>query len=157
MPGLVPITPKRNPFDPARFKRAVNTTLDAAAKGAKVDFGVVTQTWENRPEVDIESGPGYRIIKPRGKIFQYVDQGTPPHIIQAKPGKILVFGVGGRAKTKPRVIASGPGSQGNTIVKTPKPVQHPGTEAREFSKTIGAKWRRQLPVLMQRAIVSALR
>lgn len=156
MPNLTSIKPRRNPFDLPKIKRAIENTLTAAAKGVKVDYGVVTQTWENKPEVDIESGPGFRIVRPRGKIFGYVDQGTPPHIIRAKAGGVLVFGVGGTAKTRPRVIASGAGSQGNTIVKTPM-VQHPGTKAREFSKTIAAKWQRELPRIMQRALAAALR
>jgi hypothetical protein len=53
------------------------------------------------------------------------------------------------------VIGSGGGSKGGATVFT-KRVQHPGTDAREFSEVIAEKWEEQLPMLLQRAIDAEL-
>jgi hypothetical protein len=149
---LIPITPTKNPIpDSARMRRAVENALTALAKGAEVDFKVTTQTWKHKPVFKVESKPGERTVGTDDRIYGYVDEGTAPHIITPKRSKRLVFMAGGRAKTRPRSISSGAGSPGSTKAFA-KVVHHPGTEARDFSKTIAEKWRRQHEAIMQRAI-----
>ena len=152
---LIVIKPKGNVFDVRRYQQQIENGLSVAAKGAKVDFDTTTQTWKHRPTFTIESEPGKRIIATDDTIYGYVDEGTKPHIIAPKNGKVLVFGIGGKAKTAPRVIGSKAGSKGGAQVITPKPVHHPGTEAREFAKTIRQKWDEELPKIMQRYVGEA--
>ena len=147
------IIPKDLAFDPQRMERTINNGLDGAAKAAQVDFNVTTQTWDHDVEFTIEEAPGERIISTDDEIYGYVNDGTPAHIIEAKNGKSLAFGVPHKAKTAVRVIGSSAGSRGTTIVKR-KRVRHPGTDAREFDETIAQKWRDLLPVTLQRSIDS---
>jgi hypothetical protein len=148
-----PILPKGEILDARKLKRAKKNALDGAAKGALVDYKVTSQTWSHKPGFTIESpSDNERIVGTDDDIYGYVDDGTPPHVIVAKPGKVLTWiGANYRAKTKPRVIGSGRGGNDNTIVYT-KLVQHPGTDARDFSVTIAEKWEEQLAILLQRAI-----
>ena len=80
------------------------------------------------------------IIFPTGKdkkIWDYVDQGTRPHVILPRNAPNLVFKTGYSPKTlaKPaRTVAGGGKATGPTVYA--KKVNHPGTEAREFTKTI---------------------
>jgi hypothetical protein len=153
---LRPIIPKDLALTPAKARRAVKNALDGAAKGAKVDFRVTTQTWSHKPDFTIEKpSDSERIVGTNDEIYGYVDDGTPRHTIVAKAGGVLAFGPGARAKTRPRVIGSGGGSKGGATVFT-KRVQHPGTDAREFSEVIAEKWEEQLPMLLQRAIDAEL-
>jgi len=147
------IVPKGLVFHARALARAVENTLEAAAKDVQVDFGVTTQTWKHKPEFTIEREAGQRIVSTQDDVYGYVSEGTRPHVITAHGRGGLVFGVPSSPKTHVRAIGSGRGSRGTTIVHA-RQVHHPGTEAREFEEVIGAKWDKQLPVLMQRAIDS---
>lgn len=153
MPKLEVILPKKQLLNRQQMERAIENALNQAAKAVQVDFKVTTQTWQHDVEFKIESSPGERIISTTDEIYGYVSGGTRPHPIVAKPGKTLVFGTPSRAKTTPRVIGSGSGSKGSSIIYT-KRVQHPGTQAREFDQVISKKWEKELPDLLQRAIDS---
>lgn len=145
----------RNLFSTAKLEQAIENALTGSAKAAKVDFDVTTQTWDRRPDFTIDSEPGKRTISTENEIYGYVNDGTRPHIIAPKnPGGMLVFGVPSGAKTQVRTIGSGAGSKGSTIVRTRKPVQHPGTDAREFDQVIKEKWDDLLPKTLQGAIDS---
>lgn len=135
--------------------RAIENALTGAAKNVKVDFDVTTRTWKNRPTFTIDREPGKRTVSTDDEIYSYVNDGTRPHIIAPKkPDGVLAFGVPSSPKTAVRVIGSSKGSRGSTIVRTPKPVRHPGTDAREFDVTIKDKWDDMLPGILQRAIDS---
>lgn len=149
------IIPKRALADPKRMALAIQNGLDAAAKAAKVDFGVTVQTWNHQPDFTIqEDGDFKRVIGTDDEIYGYVNSGTKPHIIQATAGKVLAFGPSS-PKTAPRVIGSGAGSRGGASTFR-KRVQHPGTQARDFDQAIAEKWQDMLPQTMQRAIDAAL-
>lgn len=104
----------------------------------------IVADWEHK--VDFESRTQIRsdiiitTIYPIGensKIWLFVDQGTRPHPIEAKNAPRLIFQTGYVSKTlaKPaRTVAGGGKATGPVVVA--KKVQHPGTEAREFSQTI---------------------
>lgn len=145
------IIPRELLLDPKRLVRGLENGLTASAKAAKVDFDTTTQTWARRPAFTIEEQPGQRTISTDNEVYGYVNDGTRPHIIRAKNGKVLVFGTPHSAKTAVRVIGSGAGSRGTTMVKV-KQVRHPGTDAREFDAVIAEKWEDQLPVTVQRAL-----
>jgi hypothetical protein len=145
--GLVVNAPK--------LVRAIENGLEGAAKDAKVDFGVTTQTWQTKPVFTIERKTAERIVSTTDEIYGFVNDGTPPHIIVPHSTTVLTFGVGGAPKTAPRVIGSRGGSRGATIVRA-KVVHHPGTEARQFDEAISKKWDDLLPSVLQRSIDAEL-
>lgn len=149
------IIPNKRLAEPARIIRACENALDGAALAAKADFGVTTRTWSERskPDFEISRGKLLREILISGDIYGFVNDGTAPHRITAAPGKFLAFRVPYVAKTNPRVIASGPGNVGGTLVFA-QVVNHPGNAAREFDKEIAQKWEKELPDILQRAIDS---
>lgn len=142
---------RRLKLDSNRITRAVENALTGAARAAKIDFDVTTQTWKNRPTFTIQTFPGRRIISTDDLIYKFVDAGTKPHEINPVRAPFLIFQGNYQAKTTPRVIASrSGGASGPTIMTTH--VEHPGTEARNFAETIKEKWDRELPEIIQRAI-----
>lgn len=157
MPSMKVIVPKSLVAQPDKLARAVANALDGAAKGAKEDFLVTTQTWSHKPDFEIqEPSADRRVVGTDDEIYGYVTHGTKPHIIVPRNGKMLTWiGANYRPKTRPRYIGSNKGGNDNTIVYT-KMVQHPGTEAREFDEAVAEKWRDQLPKIMQRSIDSEL-
>ena len=146
------IRPSRDPFDLAAYRRARTKALDETAKETKQLLEQTTATWRDKPAFEIqENGENERVVGTDDEIYGYVDDGTRPHVIVAKSGGVLAFGPGAQAKTRPRVISSGSGSRGGATVFRPR-VQHPGTEAREFSETIAEQADELLARNMQRAI-----
>lgn len=104
----------------------------------------IVADWEHKPDFDSRTQIRSDIIittvypiGPNDKIWLFVDQGTKPHPIEAKNAPRLIFQTGYQAKTlaKPARTVSGGGKATGPVVVAKK-VQHPGSEAREFSKTI---------------------
>lgn len=151
-----PIKTGKDPLHAAGLARAVKNTLNAVAKGAKVDFGVTTRTWTNKPEFTIDTpSEDRRVVGTDDKIYDFVDKGTKPHIIRPRRGKVLTWmGTAYRAKTSPGQIKSVKGGNNNSIVYT-KIVQHPGTQARNFTIAIRDKWAGQMKIRMQSALLAA--
>ena len=139
---------------PAAIDRAIRSAMAGAGRGAKADFQTTVATWKKKPTFTIESPTPYRrIIGTESDIYRYVSRGTRPHFIRPRRGKRLRFQTGYSAKTTPRVLGSTGGvASGPTVFS--RGVRHPGTEAREFEETVTAKWERQLPIILQRAIDS---
>lgn len=154
MPSLKVFVPKSLVADPAKLARAVTNALDGAAKGALIDFKATTATWDHQPDFATDApSADRRVVGTDDEIYGYVTGGTRPHVIVAH-GKALAFPGGGfRPKSRPRVIGSNKGSKGGAAIFRPR-VNHPGTTAREFEEAIAEKWRKELPVTMQRAIDS---
>lgn len=147
---------KGDMIDSKALRRAIENALTGEAKAVKVDLDTTTQTWKHRPEFTIEQDEGRRTVATDDEVFEYVDEGTKPHIITAKnPNKPLTFGVGGSPKTAPRVIGSRSGTRGSAIVRA-QVVHHPGTAPREFTDTVKEKWDDRLPDMIQRAIDAEL-
>ena len=145
------IVPKTVLNNPQALTRAVENALSGAALDVKVDFEVTTQTWDERPPFTIASEPGKRTIGTTDAVYQYVDAGTRPHTIAPINAKALAFPANYAAKTTPHVIASQPGGKSGKMVFRQE-VHHPGSKAREFSQTIGEKWKAELPAILQRSI-----
>lgn len=120
--------------------------LRAVARKVTKDYEATVATWNEKPQfetvVSLKGGEAAFLVDTNSKIYEYVDQGTKPHIIRPKRAKRLVFAAGGSPKTTPRVIGSTGGSRGGTTVYS-LGVKHPGTKAREFSKIISDKWQKQ--------------
>lgn len=125
--------------------------LRSIARKVTKDYEATTATWTNKPKfetvVSLRGGEAAMLVDTNDKIYGYVDQGTRPHIIRPVKAKRLAFAAGGSPKTQPGVIGSGAGSKGGTPVFA-MAVNHPGTKAREFSKIIAAKWKKQFSAEM---------
>lgn len=153
---LIPITPPKELFSLAAVARAIKTTLQDTAKDARADLERTTATWEHQVDFAITPIPDGLKVDTNDRIWRMVDRGTRPHIIVPRRAKILVFGPGARAKTAPRVIGSGAGSTGGAPVVARR-VNHPGTDARQFSDVVQEKYQAELPRRMQAAIDAAVR
>ena len=140
-----------NHFDAPTQIPVVNT-VTAIAKDIKIDFDVTTQTWDHRVQAQIESKGDYeRIVKMDDAVYTMLDEGTKAHTIRPRKSRVLRFMTPFRAKTVPNQIRSNAGSTGGNAVFV-RVVHHPGTKARNWTKTIAEKWRRQAPTVLQRAI-----
>lgn len=99
-------------------------------------FENTVRTWTHKPTfAPMQTQRGWAVKVDPVLPFAYVDQGTKPHIIEARHAPLLRFKVPYRAKTKVNVIASYKGARGNQWVSKRR-VQHPGTEARNFRDII---------------------
>ena len=147
-------------FDYRAMQKVITAETKAVIKDIQKDFEKTTSTWKNQPtfegartasrtETDgrrftIYVGP--KIAQsPQYEIFGYVDQGTRPHKINPKkPGGVLAFMWGGpgsyKAKSRPGKLRSYAGGIKGGALTFRRWVQHPGTKARDFTKTIEKKW-----------------
>jgi hypothetical protein len=153
---LIPVTPKGNLFSLAAVARAITGTLTQTAQDAQQDLQSTTATWKRKVPFIITPIPDGFQVDTNDEIFGYVDKGTPPHVITPKRGKVLVFGPGSRPKTAVRVIGSTAGAKGGAPVKV-RAVNHPGTEAREFSQALQEKYNDELPKRIDAALGEALK
>lgn len=135
MKAIVP----KNLYRTEKLLDAVETGLDEGAEGVSSDFDKTVSGWDTSVDFTITKKPFQRIVGTNNKIYGYVNFGTPAHTILPKRGRFLVFTVGGKAKTAPRVIGSSRGSRGGKRIFARR-VRHPGTKAREFNITIAEKW-----------------
>lgn len=148
------ILPKSLVIDVAAQRRAITNALTATARGIKADFGVTTQTWDDRPTFTISSpSPFERETSTDHAVYAMLNEGTKAHEIRPKAGKVLRFSSVFRPKTIPGQIVSLRGARGGDAVFS-RGVHHPGTEAREWDKVIAEKWDKQLPEIFQRAVDS---
>jgi hypothetical protein len=152
-----PIKPKGRSSDFSRLPAAVTKGMRRAAEKIKEDYELTTKGWKRDVEFTIEQTGDYEYtISTTDEVWGFADEGTKPHVIEAKPGKLLRFGAGGKAKTTPGVLVSGPGSKGGAVVFRRR-VRHPGTKARGFSKIIAKRWRRGVAPFVRDAIEEAMR
>lgn len=153
---MVPVIPQRmrGVLDWYAASQAFDNALEETARAIKVDYETTTLTWRRRPEFSIRVGGRYiRDIVTNDEVYYYVNYGTRPHDIRPKNAPRLAFQANYAAKTTPRVIASQQGGSSGPVVFS-LGVVHPGTEERRFDRAIGAKWEREWPVQLQRAIAA---
>lgn len=131
-------------------RKEIEETVKKKVKPALVkSHERIVSDWNSKPEfksrLTIKPKEMSVFIFPAGThklIWKYVDQGTKPHPILPKRKPLLKFRWDGKgsykAKTLPkpaRTVSGGGTTQGNIVAM--KAVNHPGIEAREFSKIIG--------------------
>lgn len=109
-------------------------------------FDTTTASWESdkpkfNPVVSLTEGEGAGLdVVMTGSALAknkwlWLDRGTKPHVIEARNARVLAFQSDHAPKTVPGFIGSGPGgASGETVFR--QSVNHPGTEAREWSKDI---------------------
>lgn len=152
-----PIKPKGRSSDFSRLPAAVTKGMERAAEAIKTDYEKTVQHWKRDVSFTIDQTGDYEYtIGTTDEVWGFVDEGTRPHIIEAKPGKVLRFGAGGKAKTTPGVLVSGPGSKGGAVVFRRR-VKHPGTKPRDFSGQIAKRWRKGVAPFVRDAIEEAMR
>lgn len=141
-------------LDIPEFERAITNSLNDIALDVRIDFRVTTQTWHNRPDFVITRPDKWaREVSTKSVIYKYVSRGTKPHIIVPRNAKALAFfRTGFRAKTRVGRIVSLKGAPATKDFTMTLKVHHPGTKAREYEKTIGDKWQKEAPKVLQRAL-----
>lgn len=126
-------------------RKQIEEAMDKQVKPALVkSHERVVADWKHKPKF----GAQKRIrperitvsVFPTGdnaKIYNFVDKGTEPHEIRPVRAKALRFNTGYQPKTlaRPARTVSGGGKATGPEVFA-QVVHHPGSEAREFSKTI---------------------
>ena len=147
------ITPKR--LQPDAFRMEILNELRRVGAAMKHDYETTTQTWNHKPvfetKISLPQGtPGVE-VSTDDEIYGYVNYGTRPHVILPKSGGPLVFRSDYTPKTAPRWIGSGAGGSSGDLVFA-KAVNHPGTEARDFDKTLKEEWQPEFERAMQDAM-----
>lgn len=158
------IKPRR--FDEAALRNRIRYRMYKVRDGILKDFEATTEHWEH--EVKFKSVTHFtkRLPSPSvevwtdDEVYGYVNDGTKPHLIFAgfytgkSDAKVLAFPSQFSPKTAPGSLKSGPGSSGGAIMFRPY-VQHPGTEARDFTGQIEKKWTPRFKRAMERAMSDA--
>lgn len=147
-------------LDSAKLQRELRKALHDTGEGVQKDLERTVATWKHKVPFGILTGKSDVTIFPQGenaKIFKFVDEGTKPHTIAPKKGKVLKFGSTYKPKTAPNVIGSKSGGSSGSTVFTQKPVQHPGTEPRDFRKIIVKKWEPKFKKMVDDAIERSLK
>ena len=139
------IVPKK--INVAKVRTDIIKTSEKQGAVVANDYKKITKTWTgDKPTFPIET-----IIKNDDLITSiiasggfgaqkmvWLDDGTKPHKIKIKSAPKLIFQAGYKRKTKAKTIGSiSGGSFGPTVAALE--VDHPGTEANEFSLTIANK------------------
>lgn len=161
---LRPITPGRQALlDMDRVVEELSDSLEQLKGQLINDFRGTVASWDT--QVDF-AGRKYiltdelrLIVYPTGagaQIWTYVNEGTRPHLIQAKGRKPLRFKTGYRAKTQPGSASSGAGGASGPWASK-RAVHHPGTTGRHFEKPIAAKNRDAFRRLAENALRRAVR
>jgi len=127
----------RKGINPRVFFKAIEKQLKKEAKIVVRLYKKTVKTWKNKPRFRVERPRLLQIgmattIYTTSDIYRYVDLGTKPRTIKPKKGKYLTFKVGGRAKTRAKVVGSSRGAPGTQWVRTKKVRRH-RIKARRFS------------------------
>lgn len=137
------IKPRKLQVD--KVRQNILKTLQAEGRGIAREFDKTTATWQGeRPKFEVLIGltgnDATVVVGPSGSDkavnkWVWLDKGTKPHLIRARNKPRLVFKAGYSPKTKVGAFTSFPGGSYGPTVATFQ-VQHPGTEARGWSKLI---------------------
>lgn len=150
-------------FNRAKVESELRSALNELKDGMVEDFESTVSTWSNKPSFTgrvILGASTFSVnVKASGDgadIWNMLNVGTRAHLIRPRNARSLSFRSGYRAKTRPgRIRSSSGGASGPSVFA--QAVQHPGTEAREWTKAIGDKWKPEFKPLMDNAIRRATR
>lgn len=126
-----------------KIDKAVDKSLEQAAKDAADFLNQAVKTWKNQPEFIFrpEEGVKYTVqysIVALGPdrtlaIWGYVDKGTEPHMIFPVKAKALRFRPNYSARTAPIAQADVGTGRSSGAYTYRQGVAHPGNEARDFA------------------------
>jgi hypothetical protein len=144
-----------------KMRLALLNGMRVVGRDVRKDYKRTTKTWEHQPEFEIvislAGGGPTALVATDDEIYRYVDEGTKKHLIWAgiytgkSDKKTLRFPGTFSAKTIPGVLDSRPGRRGGETVHTPY-VQHPGSKARRFTRTIEKIWKPKFKRYMERTM-----
>jgi hypothetical protein len=125
----------------------------------------IVSDWDHKPEFKIGMSINPYLLSVQinvtgdnALIWQYVDKGTKPHSIYPKqPGGRLVFQTGYNPRTTPVAQAHVGDGRASGDWVTAKAVQHPGSDAREFTETLRKFWKPEFYRQVKYAFARALR
>jgi len=110
------------------------------------EFAKTTATWRDQPTftsgVTVTGVAVVGEVATDNKIYRFVSGGTRVRYATMTPDFV--------AKTRPRVIGSGPGQGGVAFISRKHP--RPGIEAREFAETIAKEQRRKVANILRAAL-----
>lgn len=106
----------------------------------------VTSTWSDPPKFEVKVALGNTpkkgiqcTVETDDLRWLWTDKGTKPHIIRARNAPRLAFPSVFTPKSKPNSLKASAGSSGGPTVYAME-VHHPGTEPRNFTKTIHQRY-----------------
>ena len=133
---LKAILPHLPVVNSAKIVAAVRAELNAVGREVKSEFVQTTAGWRTDVHFSVEVGLGTVTVSTDNAIYGYVNNGTKPHLITPRRGKVLRFSGGSGTLYRPRVA-------------------HPGTKPKRHSQRIAARWKGKLQGRLQAAISSA--
>lgn len=160
---IKPIVPKK--YNVAGVRKELIDVMRVESSIVQSMYLKTIRTWRNKPKFKKKVrrlGDGYIMEvsydtdTKAGQIYEWTDLGTRAHFIRPRRAKLLRFRVGGKAKTRPRKIASYKGSPGK-YWRAAKQVRHPGTKARLFTATIYERRKPKLDREFEKAMKRAIK
>ena len=137
-------------FWPEVEKEILHQLVNRVRPEVKGQLDAVVANWKNKPEFRVvftrtrdDIGMGFYATGPSRMIWQYVNEGTRPHKIPKSPkpiGDPLKFRLGYVPRTGTGGRFGGPG-RATGGWRSAHQVDHPGTEARNFTGVIQEKYR----------------
>ena len=155
---------KRAPNWGGAIMKEIRRTIENKVKPSLIKrFEEVVADWDTKikfiAKTNITSNQISVTVRPSGrnaKIWRFVSEGTKPHKIRPKNAKVLAFVWGGagsyKPKTKPIGQFGGPGRVSNGSLRFFPGVDHPGSKARQFEKSIAKKEERRFQGFITQAI-----
>jgi hypothetical protein len=128
--------------------------LDELADETLELYKKTTKHWKTKVKFYSRKTQVGRSIGTYSRTYAYVDKGTKRHPITARRAPYLKFRSRGSGKPKTTVneIGSSPGAPADGDWNAKKQVDHPGNEARNFTKNIEEKMRKRQYVVMRRRL-----
>jgi hypothetical protein len=152
------IKPRKLKIDKVRLR--ILNGLRKEGRIIKKEFEKTTATWKGaKPTFEIAIGltgqDAIVLVGPAGnpegaQKWLWLNDGTKPHVIQAKNVPNLVFRTNFKPKTKVKTFSSKSGSISPPWRATPK-VNHPGIEARDWTGEIAKKRKKPFTKAMIKA------
>jgi hypothetical protein len=139
--------------------RALESAVKAAAREAQALYSRPVRTWQHKVYFKVRKLDWHTYqTSTRDKIFRFVEKGTRPHIIRAKNAPTLAFNTQGfKPKTAIKSLDARRGHAAGPPMAFPLAVQHPGTEARDFTSVIAPKVRKFLVRATRRAFRNTIK
>lgn len=146
-------------IDQSKVRKVLRAEGMSIAADMMLDLLVTTATWEHNVKfkrvVEVK-GEGITImVGTDDKIWSWLVEGTPAHLIFPKKAPVLKFRNVYTAKTIPGVLTSKPGGSSGQW-RSSKGVIHPGIKARKWDEALAKQWEKKFPKRVEAAIQRAL-
>lgn len=128
----------------SQIDRSVKQQLLREQKKNARELQRVTSTWRNPLQLEIEDTDEGATISTDDQRYQWVDEGTKPHEIRPKNGRVLRFLPGNRVRAEiARRQMNAARRDANAVFV--KQVSHPGIRPRSITERVMAK--RRIPII----------